>query len=78
MTHELNLYDAIKAAGIPTDNHESDLYFPVSLESTSILARYEAAKITKLFTHQVDGSRWYDVPFAYTPWWTAKQAKGVR
>lgn len=77
MTKELTLFEAIKAAGIQTDSHESDLYFPVTRESTAILARFVSAARASLFTSKVDGGRWYDVPFAYTPWWEAKQTKGT-
>ena len=68
------LYDDIKAAGIPHSNHQSDLYFPVTPESTAIL-RLSPVEYTnaRTFTSQIDGGRWYDVPFAFLPWWDAKR-----
>lgn len=74
---ERSLYDALKAAGIPTSNHESDLYFPVTAESIAILERYPTEKgSATTFTNQVEGGRWYDVPFAFTPWWESRTKGG--
>ena len=65
-----NPYKALKAAGIPLDQHESDLY---------ALATHEAREIVKTsgwshttFVSQIDGKIWLDIPFAYEPFWEAK------
>lgn len=69
-----NVYEDLKAAGIPIANHESDLYFPVTEQSTRILSDYPLHKgNATVFTNQVEGGQWYDVPFAYVPWWTRRQ-----
>jgi hypothetical protein len=69
-----SLYDEILAAGIPVESHESDLYFPVTIESAAILSmhRLESDNATT-FINQKDGRKWYDVPFAYTPWWDKRR-----
>ncbi len=68
------LFDAIKEAGIPYSNHESDLYFPVTEESRAILMRFAESKANATtFTNQVHRGLWYDIPFAYQPYWDAKQ-----
>ena len=68
-----SLYDEIVAAGIPTSNHESDLYFLDTPEARAILARYPTKEANaRRFTSQAPphkGERWVDVPFAYAPWW---------
>lgn len=73
------LYAALLAAGVPIDNHESDLYFPVTEQSTAILAQYPHSKANATtFANQRPpnvGQRWYDVPFAFLPWWEARQPK---
>lgn len=70
-----SLYAAIVAAGIETGNHESDLYFPVSPESTAILTEWRATRANvTTFVHAVTGHAWYEAAFAYLPWWNAKQA----
>jgi hypothetical protein len=73
---EVSLYEALKAAGIQTGSHESDLYFPASPEALAILNRYPLKKGNATrFTNQAApnvGERWVDVPFAYDPFWNKK------
>jgi len=61
------LYDDCVARGVPTDHHESDLYLPVTPETTQLIQLHD--KRASIFTSQVDGKLWYDVPFAYGPFW---------
>jgi hypothetical protein len=71
-----NLFDEIKAAGIPFTNHESDLYVPKTPEVDAILDKYLFSKRNSTtFVNQVEGGIWYDVPFAYTPWWQSKASR---
>jgi len=57
-----SLYDELKGAGIPLDNHESDLYFLDTPESRAILARFpEKASIAKPFVCMNDRKDWIDV-----------------
>jgi hypothetical protein len=74
-----SLYQTLVDAGIETDNHESDLYFPATPESLAILARFplENGNATH-FTNQAPphvGEQWVDVPFAFVPWWKKRQTK---
>lgn len=71
-----SLYQALQSAGIPTDSHESDLYFQDTAESRAILSQYpdKAASATR-FTNQAPphvGEQWVEVPFAFDPFWEAK------
>lgn len=70
----MNLYEQAKAAGIPTDHHESDLYLPATDRVRDLLAGYEWRASVKTFRSRIDGQLWYDVPFAYAPFWDAKRA----
>lgn len=67
------LFGALRAAGIETANHESDLYFPASPEALAILARFPLQKsIAERFINQAPpnvGETWVDVPFAFQPFW---------
>lgn len=65
-----DVYAALKAAGIETANHESDLYARDSLEARRIVyaCGYPAVQF-----RGTDGALWLDLPFAFTPFWTAKQ-----
>lgn len=69
----MNLYDAIIAAGIQIDSHESDLYFPVTEQTTAILAKFPTEKeIARTFQHTVKNQLWYEVPFGFLPFWDKK------
>ena len=68
------LYDELVAAGCRIDNHESDLYVEATPEAERILRASDRWSTVKSFISQVDGKRWFDVPFAYVPFWEAKQS----
>lgn len=69
----MSLYTDLVAAGIKVSSHSSDLYFPVSDDSRKILSAYPIQKgNATVFTNQVEGGLWFDVPFAYEPWWEAR------
>lgn len=65
-----SLYGDLLAAGVPMDSHESDLYFPDTSQTREILARFPySAKIARRFIDRIDNEIWWDVPFAFLPWW---------
>lgn len=68
------LFEAIKAAGIEYDYYQSDLFFRCTHESREILKQYPAQAISAGIFYS-RGSAWYDVPFAYDPFW-GKVKKG--
>lgn len=72
----MSLYTEIVAAGIETDSHESDLYFPATPEARRILARWtlEAGNAV-YFQHATKRTTWIDVPFAFDPWWARRAAE---
>ncbi len=65
-----SLYSRIKAAGIPFDSHESDLYVLATPEARQLVD--ECGAVCSVFVSQVDGRRWLDVPFHYEPFWTRR------
>ena len=65
-----SIFKAIVAANVPRDHHESDLYVKATLEARAILAQYEHSFTS--FRNQIDGSLWFDIPFAFDPWWEAR------
>ncbi len=67
----MSLYKELKAAGIETDNHESDLYVKDSPEAREIVHRHRP-EAPRAFRSEVDGEIWLDVPFAFEPFWDAK------
>lgn len=66
----MSIFQDVKAAGIQFSSHESDLYIPVTPETMELLKKH--GLYAETFTNQVEGGRWYDVPFAYEPFWEAR------
>jgi len=73
------LYDALKEANVPTDSHESDLYFLRTPEALEILKRFPTqGAVAQSFRSCLDGKLWVDVPFAYQPWWDKREKRHER
>jgi hypothetical protein len=67
-----SLFSIIQSRNIPFASHCSDLYVPVTKETTKILKDHPMGINATTFTNQVEGGLWYDVPFAYDPFWGLK------
>ena len=68
-----SVYEQLKAAGCELDNHYSDLYVKATPESQKILTEHKAR--ASVFTSQIDNALWFEVPFAWEPFWDAVRAK---
>jgi hypothetical protein len=66
----MTLYEKIVQLQIPHANHCSDLYIPVTPQTTELLK--ESKEWAESFYNQVDGGLWYSVAFAYDPYWAAR------
>jgi hypothetical protein len=66
------IYSEAKRLGIPIDSHESDLYLKVTPESIELVKKYDISQINKQFTSQIDKTQWFDIPFAFDPFWENK------
>ncbi len=66
----MTLYQTLVAAGCVLDNHESDLYVKATPAAEKILR--QSTMGWSRFISQTDGQCWFDVPFAYDPWWEAR------
>ena len=71
-----SVYGKLMAAVCKIDSHESDLYVLATPEAEKILRASDHWPIVRRFTSNVDGLRWFDVPFAYLPFW--EKRAGVR
>lgn len=65
----MDLYDECIKRGLKIDSHCSDLYIEITEESRELISTYEHRGSVTAFKSNIDGSRWYDVPFAYSPYW---------
>lgn len=71
------IFNQVKRAGIPYANHASDLYIPVNSYTSKLVDQYEYRSNITTFKSQIDGLLWYDIPFAYLPYWSAKQNTAI-
>jgi hypothetical protein len=76
-----DLYAMLKNAGLQIDNHASDLYVRPVADALPIIMEFERQNkimVTKeYFTSSIDGERWIDLRFMYTPWWELRVRKAV-
>lgn len=71
-----SIFDKMKVAGVEIGHHESDLYVPVTPLTREILRTHEFKSNATTFTSQIPPhDRWYDIPFAYQPFWDAVQRR---
>ena len=77
ITTPSDLYDALIDATTPAerDHHASDLYIKVTPATARIIDRYAYRHQVETFRDQTDPRRalWYDVPFAYLPYWQGQR-----
>ncbi len=64
------LYEILTAVGAEIDHHESDLYVEQNDTTLLVIDGYFHRRIVKSFVSE--GRQWFDVPFAYMPFWEAK------
>lgn len=62
-----SIYEQLMLAGVDLDHHESDLYAEVTPESRRIVEAYQYR--SNVTTYYTNGEQWYDIPFAFDPWW---------
>jgi hypothetical protein len=64
----MNVHKELKEAGVELDHHETDLYAKVTQKSFEIvMLRYPFRRNVTQFQSELDGERWFDIPFAYDP-----------
>jgi hypothetical protein len=62
------IFEEVKEKGIQYDNWQSDLYIPVTEETKKIVKNYPNL-CPMVFIDQIEKKQWYDLPFAYDPFW---------
>lgn len=68
----MSIFNEIKRTGIKYSSHESDLYIPVNEKTSELIKTYVHRRNVTIFKNQVEGGLWYEVPFAYDPWWKSR------
>lgn len=70
-------YEEVIKRGIEHDHHESDLYVPVNDSTKKLVKDLEHRTMVSTFKNNIDGSLWYEIPFAYTPWWEERAFQNI-
>lgn len=65
----MSIYKQMVDAGVQCQNHYSDLYVPINDVTRPIVAEWPYRSLVKAFVNQVEGGVWYDIPFAFDPYW---------
>ena len=68
------LFQELTAAGCKIGNHESDLHVKVCEKAETIILYHvllpgSAMQWPDQFRSNIDNSLWWDIPFAYDPFW---------
>ena len=69
------VYDALIDAGCKVEGHESDLFVEETPESMDVLNKLGI--VPDKFKESKSGKPWLEIPFAFKPFWDAKNGKGV-
>jgi hypothetical protein len=68
------LFQELTAAGCEIGNHESDLHVKVCEKALIIIVDHvllpgSTLQMPSKFASNMDGEMWWDIPFAYDPFW---------
>lgn len=64
-----SIYELAMMAGCELSHHQSDLYLKKTDETQKLVDNYEFKNIVTTFKSLIDHTPWFDIPFAYDPFW---------
>ena len=65
-----HIFEEIQELNIPYSNHYSDLYIPVTEQTTRLINKHN--KKPSIFLNQITKTDYYDLKFDYLPFWNKK------
>lgn len=71
----MSLYEDLLAIDAEIANHRSDLYVQSTPEVDKIMEKYEKHHKTLVSRFVSEGEYWYDIAFAFDPYWEAVSRK---
>jgi len=71
------IYEELTAAGVECSNWQSDLYFPATDQTRTILKNHPN-QTRSTFRSNIDGRMMYECPFAFDPFWNARNPATVK
>jgi len=66
----MTIYEALVAEGCTIEAHESDLFVKASKKAEAIIRSHPHNAYRFV---AADGTAWWDLPFAYDPFWEKKK-----
>lgn len=75
------LYEDCVKAGVQIEHHYSDMYIPVNETTQKLVAEHVkngGAKPEFFKSNIAPHGLWYDIPFAYLPYWQEKEEENDR
>lgn len=72
-----SIHSKLKKLNIELSGHCSDIYCPVTPETTAIINNYEFKKNVKTFKSEIDGQPWYEIPLASEDYYKSRNASRV-
>jgi hypothetical protein len=66
---KVGIWYKVQELGIEYASHESDLYIPVNEQTEELIKNYMFKKSVGRFINNIDKKLWFDIPFAYIPFW---------
>lgn len=64
-----DIYSQLQALGVPMESHESDLYVPITPETSAVVRAWKFFSNVTTFRDEVTGVGMYDIPFANSPFY---------
>jgi len=66
------LYEEILKVTTPEQrgNWTADLQCKVTNETETVIDRYKYRHLVTTFLSAIDHTLWFEIPFAFTPWWS--------
>ena len=72
MSKTESIYQQAVRLGLDIERHESDLYLRKSEKSVALVDAYAHRANVRQFVAP-DDSLWFDIPFAFDPFWAGKE-----
>ncbi len=65
----MTIHETMKNLGVEISSHYSDLYVPVTEETRTALKNAKPKPYFGTFRSNIDGKMWFDISFAFDPYW---------
>jgi hypothetical protein len=69
----MTTYQRALELGLTLDHYSSDLYVKDCKEAAQLVLSHEFPQNCTKFRSRIDGEIWWEIPFAYDPWWDARK-----